>query len=83
MNTAIVDDDVAINLDGRAIVTRRVERVLAIAIGVENESFGGRFESAAQRDILRSTLTPGGSGGAAILIVEARYQPVSGVFSST
>src|SRR5438067_12581599 len=35
MNTAIVDDDVAINLDGRAIVTRRVERVLAIAIGAK------------------------------------------------
>src|SRR6266404_385676 len=35
MKTAIVDDDVAINLEGRAIVTRRVERVLAIAIGTE------------------------------------------------
>src|SRR5436190_804337 len=35
MNTAIVDDDVAIKLDGRAIVTRRVERVLAIAIGAK------------------------------------------------
>src|SRR5437588_531689 len=35
MHTAIVDDDVPINLDGRAIVTRRVERVLAIAIGTE------------------------------------------------
>ena len=35
MNTAVVDDDVAIDLDGRAIVTRRVETVLAIAIGPE------------------------------------------------
>src|SRR5437016_7095154 len=35
MNTAIVDDDAAINLDGRAIVTRRVERLLAIAIGAK------------------------------------------------
>ena len=33
MNTAVVDDDVAINLDGRAIVGPRGERVLAIAIG--------------------------------------------------
>ena len=32
MNTAVVDDDVAINLDGRAIVGPRGERVLAIAI---------------------------------------------------
>lgn len=31
--------------------------------------------------ILRSTLVPGQGEGAAILIVEARYQPVSGVFS--
>src|SRR6266403_1943727 len=35
MKTAIVDDDVAINFDGRAIVTRREESVLAIAIGTE------------------------------------------------
>ena len=33
MNTAVVDDDVAINLEGRAIVAPRGERVLAIAIG--------------------------------------------------
>jgi len=32
MNTAVVDDDVAINLDGRAIVGPRRESVLAIAI---------------------------------------------------
>src|SRR5438034_11016789 len=32
MNTAVVDDDVAIDLDGRAIVGPRGERVLAIAI---------------------------------------------------
>src|SRR5439155_12311113 len=33
MNTAVVDDDVAINLDGRAIVGPRGESVLAIAVG--------------------------------------------------
>ena len=32
MNTAVVDDDVAINLEGRAIVGPRGERVLATAI---------------------------------------------------
>jgi len=32
MRTAVVDDDAAINLDGRAIVGPRRERVLAIAI---------------------------------------------------
>src|SRR6185295_11495182 len=35
MHSAIVDDDAPINLDRRAIVTRRVERVLAIAIDTE------------------------------------------------
>src|ERR1700674_5733038 len=35
MHTAIVDDDVSVNLYGRAIITRRVEHVLAIAIGTE------------------------------------------------
>src|SRR5439155_13687045 len=33
MNTAVVDDDVAVNLDGRAIVGPRGESVLAVAIG--------------------------------------------------
>ena len=32
MDTAVVDDDAAINLDGRAIVGARGERVLAVAI---------------------------------------------------
>src|SRR5204863_5164566 len=32
MNTAIVDDDAAINLEGRAIVAPRGERVLVVAI---------------------------------------------------
>src|SRR6516165_10214629 len=35
MDTAIVDNELPINLEGRAIVTRCVERVLAIAIGTE------------------------------------------------
>src|SRR4026207_1247260 len=35
MHTVVVDDDVSVNLDGRAIITRRVERIFAIAIGTE------------------------------------------------
>src|SRR3954451_21135787 len=35
MHTTIVDDDAAVNLDGRAIVAGRVERVLAIALGTQ------------------------------------------------
>src|SRR5262249_19585492 len=35
MHAAIVDNDAPVNLDGRAIVTRRVERVFTIAIGTE------------------------------------------------
>src|SRR5262245_37660787 len=35
MHAAIVDDDAPIDLDGRAIVTCRVERVLAVAIGAK------------------------------------------------
>lgn len=56
-------------LQGKARLTQRqIERALLLAGDTPGV-------------ILRSTLAPGRAEGAATLIIEARYQPVSGVFS--